>query len=327
MAKIAIDLMGGDNAPKAIEEGVLEAVETYPDVEILAFGIKGSYTQSHPKVTFIEVTEVIESDDDPVKAVRKKKDSSLVRAIKAVSDGEADAIVSAGNTGALMSAGLFGVKRIKGIERPAITSMIPTTSGDGMMLLDMGANSENKPNHLLQFAQMASVYMENIEGRENPSIGLINNGSEEIKGTELTKETYQLLKNSGLNFAGFFETRDILSGKVDIAVTDGFTGNIVLKTIEGTASALMSELKKIMYKSTLNKGAALVLKNDLGDLKDMLDYRQFGGAPLMGLRGNVLKAHGSSDSTAIVNAIKQAKIMADSGTIEKIQELIGETNE
>ena len=327
MARIAVDLMGGDKAPKAIEKGVLQAVETFEDVEILSFGTKGSYSGNHPRVTFIEVTEKIESDDDPVRSVRKKKDSSLVRAVKAVADGEADAIVSAGNTGALMSAGLFVVKRIKGIERPAITSIIPTTAGQGMMLLDMGANSENKPNHLLQFAQMATVYMENIEGRKNPSVGLINNGSEEIKGTELTKETYQLLKNSNLNFAGYFETREILSGTVDIAVTDGFTGNVVLKTIEGTSMALMSELKKIMLRNPINKGAALVLKKDLAGLKDMLDYRQFGGAPLMGLQGNVIKAHGSSDETAIVNAVKQAKIMVNSQTIEKIKELIGETNE
>ena len=327
MARIAVDLMGGDKAPKAIEKGVLQAVETFEDVEILAFGTKGSYSGNHPRVTFIEVTEKIESDDDPVRSVRKKKDSSLVRAVKAVADGEADAIVSAGNTGALMSAGLFVVKRIKGIERPAITSIIPTTAGQGMMLLDMGANSENKPNHLLQFAQMATVYMENIEGRKNPSVGLINNGSEEIKGTELTKETYQLLKNSNLNFAGYFETREILSGTVDIAVTDGFTGNVVLKTIEGTSMALMGELKKIMLRNPINKGAALVLKKDLAGLKDMLDYRQFGGAPLMGLQGNVIKAHGSSDETAIVNAVKQARIMVNSQTIEKIKELIGETNE
>lgn len=327
MTKIAVDLMGGDNAPKAIEEGIIQAADTFDDIEILAFGLPGSYSGNHPRVTFIEVTEKIESEDDPVKSVRRKKDSSLVRAVKAVADGEADAIVSAGNTGAIMSAGLFGVKRIKGIERPAITTMLPTTSGKGMLMLDMGANSENKPNHLLQFAQMASVYMENIEGRKNPTIGLINNGSEEIKGTELTKETYQLLKHSGLNFSGFFETRDILTGDIDIAVTDGFTGNVVLKTIEGTSSSLLGEVKKIMLKNPVNKLAALAMKKDFAELKNMLDYRQFGGAPLMGLQGNVIKAHGSSDATAIVNAVKQAKIMADSGTIDKIKDLIGEDNE
>lgn len=327
MAKIAVDLMGGDNAPEAIEEGILEAVEKFKDVEILAFGLAGSYSGNHPRITFTEVTEKIESDDDPVKAVRRKKDSSLVRAVKAVADGEADAIVSAGNTGAIMSAGLFGVKRIKGIERPAITSMLPTTSGKGVLMLDMGANSENKPKHLLQFAQMASIYMENIEGRKNPSIGLINNGSEEIKGTELTKETYQLLKNSRLNFAGFYEPTKILTGDIDIAVTDGFTGNIVLKTIEGTSSSLMGELKKIMLKNPVNKIAAIALKKDFQGLKDMLDYRQFGGAPLMGLQGNVIKAHGSSDATAVVNAIRQAQKIVDSKTLDKIKDLLGESNE
>lgn len=324
MVKVAVDLMGGDNAPAEIEKGVLAAVGEDASLEVKLYGIKGAYTGNHPRVEFIEVTEKIESDDDPVRSVRRKKDSSLVRACKAVKDKEVAACVSAGNTGALMSAGLFVVGRIRGIERPAIGTLLPSTDGRGMMLLDMGANAENKPKHLEQFAVMADIYMREIAGRDNPTVGLINNGSEENKGSELTKETFKLLRKSDMNFIGNFETRDILSGSVDIAVTDGFTGNVVLKTIEGTASALMNEIKDVFLRSTKNKMAALVLKNDFKAVKDLLDYRQYGGAPLLGLDGNVLKAHGSSDSVAIVSALRQARKMADSQAISKIKERIEE---
>ena len=324
MVKIAVDLMGGDNAPQEIEKGVLQAVEADADLEVLLFGLKGAYSGDHPRVEFIEVTEKIESEDDPVRSVRRKKDSSLVRACRAVKDGEADACVSAGNTGALMSAGLFVVGRIKGVERPAIATLLPTTGKKGMMLLDMGANAENKPQHLYQFAVMADLYMRENEGRSNPTIGLVNNGSEANKGSELTKETYKLLEDSGLNFIGNFETRDILSGNVDIAVTDGFTGNVILKTIEGTAMSLMGEVKNAFLKNAKNKLAALVLKKDVQSIRDLLDYRHYGGAPLLGLNGHVLKAHGSSDSVAIVSALKQAKRMAESDAITKIKERVGE---
>lgn len=325
MVRIAVDLMGGDNAPKEIEKGVLQAVEADDSLEILLYGLEGSYSGNHPRVTFITVSQKIESDDDPVRSVRRKKDSSLVRACKAVKDKEADACVSAGNTGALMSAGLFVVGRIKGIERPAIGTLLPTTGGErtGVMLLDMGANVDNKPKHLHQFAVMADLYMRENEGRSNPKVGLVNNGSEDNKGSELTKETFKLLNESDLNFTGNFETRDILSGDVDIAVTDGFTGNIILKTIEGTAKALMGEVKHAFLKNAKNKFAALILKKDVQSVRDLLDYRQYGGAPLLGLDGNVLKAHGSSDSQAIVSAIRQAKKMAESDAIAKIKERVG----
>ncbi|WP_026366410.1 phosphate acyltransferase PlsX [Salinicoccus albus] len=326
MVKIAVDLMGGDNAPEEIETGVLKAVEEDASLEVKVFGTKGSYTGQHPRIEFIEVTEKIESEDDPVRSVRRKKDSSLVRTAEAVKDGEAAACLSAGNTGALMSAGLFVVGRIKGIERPAIGTLLPSVDGAGMMLLDMGANADNKPEHLAQFAMMADIYMRDIDGRDNPSIGLVNNGSEKNKGSELTKEAYQLLNESGMNFTGNFETRDILSGKVDVAVADGFTGNVILKTIEGTASALMGEIQDVFLKNTKNKLAAMALKNDFKSVKDLLDYRQYGGAPLLGLNGNVLKAHGSSDSVAMVSALRQAKRMAESDTVNKIKERIEESS-
>ncbi|SOC38006.1 phosphate acyltransferase PlsX [Salinicoccus kekensis] len=323
MVKIAVDLMGGDNAPASITEGIMSAVKENGALEILAYGLKGSYTGDHPQIKFIEVTEKVESGDDPVRAVRKKKDSSLVRATKAVKDGTADACVSAGNTGAIMSAGLFVVGRLKGVERPAIASLIPNTSGKGIMLLDMGANSDNKPKHLYQFAEMASIYMEEIEGRTNPEVGLINIGSEENKGNEVTRAAFELLKDSDLNFTGNFETRDIISGTIDIAVTDGFTGNIVLKTIEGTAKSMMMEIKDIFMKNTKNKLAASALRKDFGRVKDLLDYREVGGAPLLGLDGYVLKAHGSSDALAIHNAVRQAVRMAESGALEKIKAKVG----
>ena len=324
MVKIAVDLMGGDNAPEAVTKGIMEAVEEDASLEILAYGLEGSYSGDHPQIEFIEVTEKVESEDDPVRAVRKKKDSSLVRAAKAVKEGEAEACVSAGNTGAIMSAGLFVVGRLKGVERPAIASLIPNTTGKGIMLLDMGANADNKPKHLYQFAEMASIYMEEIEGRKNPEVGLINIGSEDNKGNEVTRAAFELLKESDLNFTGNFETRDIISGTVDIAVTDGFTGNIVLKTIEGTAKSMITEIKDIFLKNTKNKLAAAVLKNDFGRVKDLLDYREVGGAPLLGLDGYVLKAHGSSDARAIHNAIRQAVRMAESGALEKIKAKVGE---
>lgn len=327
MIKIAIDLNGGDNAPTSVIDGVKRAIEEHDDIEIQLYGTKGSYNETIDRVTFTEVADKIEATDDPVRAVRRKKDSGMVQACVAVKENRADASISAGNTGALMSAGLFNVGRIKGIDRPAIASMIPSTNKRGMLLLDMGANVDNRPNHLYQFAVMADIYMRDIEGRDNPTIGLVNIGSEENKGSELTKETYKLLKESSLNFIGNFETRDILSGAVDIAVTDGFTGNIVLKTIEGTAMGMMSEIKTALTSSLKNKIGALLVKSGMKQIKDLLDYRQHGGAPLLGLNGHVLKAHGSSDAVAIQSAIRQAKRMAKSDAIDKISNKVGASNE
>lgn len=327
MIKIAIDLNGGDKAPQSVIDGVKLALKQYDDIEIILYGTEGSYNENIDRVSYVTVAEKIESTDDPVRAVRRKKDSGMVQACVAVKEGVADACISAGNTGALMSAGLFNVGRIKGIERPAIASMIPSTSGKGMLLLDMGANVDNRPNHLYQFAVMADIYMRDIEGRANPTVGLVNIGSEENKGSELTKETYKLMKEGSFNFKGNFETRDILSGSVDIAVTDGFTGNIVLKTLEGTAMGMMSQIKKSLTSSFVTKVGALLVKSGLKEIKDLLDYRQHGGAPLLGLNGHVLKAHGSSDEIAISNAIRQAKRMAESEAIEKISKKVGTSHE
>lgn len=327
MIKIAIDLNGGDNAPTSVIDGVKLALKEHDDIEIQLYGTKDSYNENLERVTFTEVAEKIEATDDPVRAVRRKKDSGMVQACVAVKEGRAGACISAGNTGALMSAGLFNVGRIKGIDRPAIASMIPSTNKRGMLLLDMGANVDNRPSHLYQFAVMADIYMRDIEGRDNPSVGLVNIGSEENKGSELTKETFKLLQEGPFNFKGNFETRDILSGVVDIAVTDGFTGNIVLKTLEGTAMGMMTEIKTAMTSSLKNKIGALLIKSGLKNIKELLDYRQYGGAPLLGLNGHVLKAHGSSDGVAIASAIRQAKRMASSDAIDKISKKVGSIDE
>lgn len=324
---IALDLNGGDNAPQAIIDGVKESLKVHDDLKIILYGTEGSYTETLDNVTFVPVSEEIVMTDDPVRAVKRKKDSGMVQACVAVKNGEADACISAGNTGALMSAGLFYVGRIKGIERPAIASMIPSIDRRGMMLLDMGANVSNRPNHLYQFAVMANIYMRDVDGRDNPSIGLVNIGSEDNKGNDLTKEAHALLRASDLNFKGNVETRDILNGVVDVLVTDGFTGNIILKTIEGTAMGMMKEIKGALTSSVKAKLGALFIKDSLGEIKNLLDYRQYGGAPLLGLNGHVLKAHGSSDSVAISSAIKQAINMANSNAIEEISNKVSDVDE
>lgn len=327
IVKIALDLNGGDNAPQSIIDGVKRSLHSNDDLEIVLYGKQQDYTETIERVTFIPVTETIEMTDDPVRSVRKKRDSGMVQACMAVKDKSVDACISAGNTGALMSAGLFYVGRIQGIERPAIASMIPSIDRKGMMLLDMGANVSNRPNHLYQFALMADIYMRQIDKRDNPTIGLINVGSEDTKGNDLTKETFERLKNSPMNFKGNIETRSILEGVVDIAVTDGFTGNIILKSIEGTAMGMMQEIKNALTSSLKSKLGALLVKSSLTEIKGLLDYRQYGGAPLLGLNGHVLKAHGSSDGVAIESAITQAIRMAKSNAIEEITNKVSETNE
>lgn len=319
--KIAIDAMGGDNAPKEIVEGVKQALEAFSDVEIQLYGQQdkiNEYINQQDRLTIIDCTEVIESEDDPVRSVRRKKDASMVRMAEAVKAGTADAAVSAGNTGALMSAGLFIVGRIEGVERPALAPTLPTIDGKGFLMLDLGANADAKPEHLVQYAIMGSIYAEKVRGIENPTVGLLNIGTEEKKGNELTKATYPLLKEAPVNFIGNVESRDLLNGAADVVVTDGFTGNMVLKTIEGTAMNVFAMIKDVFMASTKTKIAAMLVKNDLSALKGMLDYSEYGGAGLFGLKAPVIKAHGSSNGTAFYNAIRQARTMVEndvSGTI------------
>lgn len=326
--KLAIDAMGGDHAPKEIVLGAMQAVEAFPDLHIILVGdenrIKETLT-GHERITVIHTTEVILGTDEPVRAVRRKKDASMVLAARNVAEGAADACLSAGNTGALMAAGLFVVGRIEGIERPALAPTLPTIGGEGFLLLDVGANADAKPEHLQQYAIMGSIYSEKVRGITRPRVGLLNIGSEEKKGNELTKQAFDLLKSTNLNFIGNVEARDLLNGAADVVVTDGFTGNMVLKTIEGTALAMFTMLKTALMSSFTSKLAAAVLKPNLKGLKNTLDYSEYGGAALFGLKAPVIKAHGSSNARAIFSAIRQTREMADNNVISLIKQTVEET--
>ncbi|QPC46310.1 phosphate acyltransferase PlsX [Mangrovibacillus cuniculi] len=321
--RLAIDAMGGDHAPKEIVLGVKKALEEWSDLHVLLFGDE---TQIRPlleesdRVKIVHTTEYISSEDEPVRAVRRKKDSSMVKMAQAVTSGEADACVSAGNTGALMAAGLFVVGRLEGVDRPALAPTLPTLDGKGFLMLDLGANVDAKPEHLLQYAYMGSIYAEQVRGIQQPRVGLLNIGTEEKKGNELTKDTHKLLSSSSLNFIGNVESRDLLNGVADVVVTDGFTGNMVLKTIEGTALSIFSMLKETLMSSMKTKLAAGFIKSDLKSLKDKLDYTEYGGAGLFGLKAPVIKAHGSSNANAFYNAIRQARTMVSQNVCTRMEE-------
>ncbi|WP_210609902.1 phosphate acyltransferase PlsX [Priestia flexa] len=320
--KIAIDAMGGDNAPKTVIEGAELAIQQFKNLHITLVGneveIK-KYLTNPERIKILHTEEVIEATDEPVRAVRRKKNASMVLMATEVAEGRADACISAGNTGALMTAGLFVVGRIKGIERPALAPTLPTLDGKGFLMLDVGANVDAKPEHLVQYAIMGSVYAEQVRGIRSPKVGLLNVGTEEKKGNELTKQTFKLLQETNINFIGNVESRDLLNGIADVVVTDGFTGNVALKTIEGTALSLFSMLKTELTSSFKSKVAASVLKPQLKGLKAKMDYSEYGGAGLFGLNAPVIKAHGSSDATAIFNAIKQTVNMVENNVSSTIQ--------
>lgn len=323
---IALDGMGGDHAPGEIVKGALESLNEFTDIHIHLYGDEekmAPYLQQHDRLKVIHCADVIEPDDEPVRAIRRKKDASMVRMAQAVKDKEADAGVSAGNTGALMAAGLFVVGRIDGIERPALAPTLPTIDGQGFVMLDLGANADAKPSHLSQYAVMGSVYAEKVRGIQNPRVGLLNIGTEEGKGNELTKAAYDLLAQAPINFVGNVEARDLLTGVADVVVTDGFTGNMVLKSIEGTAAGFFTMLKEVYYSSMKTKLSAALIKSELGELKKKLDYSEYGGAGLFGLKAPIIKAHGSSNARAIYNAIRQARTMVQHEVTETIYATIG----
>lgn len=325
MKRIAVDAMGGDHAPKAIIEGVNRAIQDFLDIEIQLYGdeakIREHLTASE-RVTVVHTSEKINSDDEPAKAIRRKKDASMVLAAKAVKEGQADAILSAGNTGALLAAGLFVVGRIKGVDRPGLMSTLPTTVGKGFDMLDLGANAENTPNHLLQYAILGSFYAKNVRGIDKPRVGLLNNGTEATKGDPLHKEAYDLLaRESSINFVGNVEARDLMNSVADVVVTDGFTGNAVLKAIEGTAINIMGSLKSSIKSGGFKaKIGALFLKDSLYQLKDTMDYSSAGGAVLFGLKAPVVKAHGSSNENAIYHTIKQIRTMLETDVVNQLVE-------
>lgn len=325
MKKIAVDAMGGDNAPQAIVEGVNQALADFSDIEIQLYGDEAkikTYLKANDRVSIIHTDEKINSDDEPVKAIRKKKQASMVLGAQAVKDGKADAVLSAGNTGALLAAGLLVVGRIKNIDRPGLMSSLPTIDGKGFNMLDLGANAENTAHHLHQYAILGSFYAKNVRGVAHPRIGLLNNGTETTKGDSLRKETFALLAaDESLNFIGNVEARDLMNGVADVVVTDGFTGNAVLKSIEGTALGIMEQLKTSIKQAGLRaKLGALLLKNSLYDLKDSLDYSGAGGAVLFGLKAPVVKCHGSSDAKSVYYTIKQIRIMLETDVVGQLVE-------
>jgi len=322
--RIAVDAMGGDNAPKAIVEGVMLAKKDFPEIEFLLYGKENEikkYMTDEKNVTIIHTDEKINSDDEPVKAIRRKKTASMVLAAQAVKNGEADAIFSAGNTGALLAAGLFIVGRIKGIDRPGLMSTMPVIGKDaGFDMLDLGANADNKPEHLANYAVLGSFYAQKVRGINRPRVGLLNNGTEETKGSELTKKAFELLsQDPTIHFIGNVEARELLDGAADVVVTDGFTGNAVLKSIEGTALNLMALLKQsILDSGAKGKLGALLLKDALRKVKNEMDYAKHGGAVLFGLKAPVIKTHGATGPEAVAYTIKQIHTMLATDVVAQL---------
>ena len=305
---IAVDTMGGDLGPSAVVEGAFWATKAFPDVKLVLVGpedvLRVEIAKHGADFEIIHAPEVIEAHEIPTTAIKQKKEASMVVGLKLLKEGRANGFVSAGSTGALLTGAFTFVKRLPGIQRPALCTLLPTKKGY-TLLLDCGANAEVKPTYLLQFGQMGADYMQRSMGIKNPRVGLINIGTEKEKGTPIYKEAYELLEASDLNFLGNIEGRDIPAGTVDVAVCDGFVGNVVLKLTEGLSKTLMSMIKDELMSSTMSKIGALLAKGAFKGLKKRFDYREVGGAPFLGLTSLVVKAHGSSDALAIKNAIRQ----------------------
>jgi len=323
--RIVLDAMGGDYAPPVAVEGAVMAAREY-GVEVILVGRREEVEAELAKhdtaglsLPIVHASQVIEMEEHPAAAVKAKKDSSMVVGMDLVKRGEADAFVSAGNSGGVMAAALFRLGRIRGIRRPALSSIYPTTKGF-CFLLDVGANTDCKPEYLLQFAHMGSIYAEKVLGIPNPKVGLVSNGEEETKGSILVQEAHQLLKKSGLNFIGNVEGKDIPAGMADVVVTDGFTGNVIVKLSEGLASSLLRIIKDEVKKKPIALLGALLSKPAFDEVKKRLDYAEYGGAPLLGVDGVVIIAHGRSNAKAIKNAIRVAKQAVEGGVLAAIRE-------
>lgn len=330
--KVVVDVMGGDNAPTEPVKAAAAAVEERSDIEVILTGNKDviekeleKYTSApRERIHIVPTTEVIETAEPPVMAIRKKKDSSIVVGLNMVKKQEADAFVSSGSSGAVLVGGQVIVGRSKGVERPPLAPLIPTAEGVSL-LVDCGANVDARPSHLVQFAKMGSIYMEHIVGIKNPRVAIVNNGAEEEKGNALVKETFPLLKEcKGINFIGSIEARDIPSGNADVIVCEAFVGNVILKLYEGLAATLMSKIKGGMMKNTRSKMGALLIKPALKETLKEFDTTKHGGAPLLGLKGLVVKTHGSASSVEIKNAIFQCVDFKQQQINEKIAEHINE---
>ena len=326
--RIIIDAMGGDNAPEEIVKGALLARERL-GYEMILVGreqeirrcLGVSEGELPEGITVRNAEEVIDMNDDPTAAIRHKKDSSMVVALQMLRDGEGEAVVSAGSTGALLTGATLIVRRIKGIRRAALAPALPN-KGAGALLIDCGANTECTSEQLVQFAYMGELYAKRMLHVDSPRVALLNNGTEEHKGTPLQQETYQLLKKAELNFVGNVEASQVLFGDVDVIVADGFSGNILLKCVEGTAKFLLKSIKEVLTSGLKNKLAALMIRKDVGALKDMMDPNRVGGTALLGISRPVIKAHGSSEAEAMFHAIRQAGEFAASGFIQTITENI-----
>ena len=326
---VALDAMGGDNAPKEMIKGAVQALEKTDAVQVLLVGKEdviraelAQYTYDKARIEIVNATEVIETAEPPVNAIRRKKDSSIVVGMKLVKEGQADAFVSAGSSGAVLVGGQVIVGRIKGVERPPLAPLIPTEKGVSL-LVDCGANVDARPSHLVQFAKMGSIYMEHVVGIKNPKVGIVNIGAEEEKGNALVKETFPLLKGEkNINFIGSVEAREIPHGQADVIVCEAFAGNIILKLFEGVGSVLISEIKKGMMGSLRSKIGALLVKPALKKALKSFDSSEYGGAPLLGLNGLIVKTHGSSTAKEICNTIIQCVTFKEQKINEKIKESI-----
>lgn len=325
MVRVALDAMGGDNAPFVTVKGAVDAIKESNNLKVFLVGQKDKVNEELSKYEFdkerievVDATEVIEMAEPPVMAIRKKKDSSIVKAMYMVNHGEADAYVSAGSTGATLVGGQVIVGRLKGVDRAPLAPLIPTEKGNSL-LIDCGANVDARSNHLVQFAKMGTVYMENIMGVKNPTVAIVNIGAEEEKGNALVKETFPLLKNCpDINFIGSIEARDIPAGGADIIVCEAFTGNVILKMYEGVAKSMMHVIKKGLMSNLKTKIGALLIKDDLK--KSLADYSmdKYGGAPMLGLKGLVVKTHGSANEIEVKNSILQCVTFTEQKISEKI---------
>ena len=323
--RIILDGMGGDNAPLEIVKGAVEASSKI-DHQIVIVGREdeinaelAKYNYDESKIQVVHTSEVIENEDSPVKAIRRKTDSSMVKGLTMLKDGEGDLFISAGNTGAYMAGSLLILGRIPGVDRPAIASIYPIAGGAlPSIIVDAGANSECRPSNLLEFAIMGSLYMEKVMDRKNASVGLVNLGIEENKGTTVTKAAHKLLKEADINFIGNVEARDVPKGACDVIVCDGFTGNIILKLTEGFAWNLLKTMKKKFTDGISAKMGAVLLAGKVKEIKDEFDYFEYGGAPILGVNGHVLKIHGSSGATAVRNAIIKGIPYAQENVVGRI---------
>lgn len=324
---IAVDAMGGDNAPKAVCEGTLQALREMPELSVRLYGREdevraclGDCEDVKSRLEIVHADEVIDMHESPMMAVRRKTESSMVKAMLAVKSGEAQAFVSAGSTGAVLAGGMTRVGRIRGMERPALATVFPGRHGL-FMLIDCGANVDCQPRYLAQFGLMGKVYMEKVLGMKDPAVGLVNIGAEETKGNALSKETYQLMRAQDVyRFVGNVEARDVPLGDVQVVVCDGFDGNLLLKYTEGLSSAMVGMLKEEMYSSQRTKLGALLMMPALKRFKGRLSAEEVGGAPLLGVNGAMIKAHGNSNARAFKNAIRQARDMLEGRVTEEITE-------